>query len=75
MRGITFKIPNTYGKQLLDILQGMDILSCDWKIGGDEAYVIKNGMLGKDLFISGTSLTGKEFLSRISESAYYQNTI
>lgn len=71
IRGISFKIPNGYGKQLLDILKEINVSRWDWQIGGGESYIIENGTLGKDLFGKMTSLTGKEFLKYISKNDYY----
>lgn len=71
MRGISFEIPNKYGKQLVDILQEIDVVSWHWRIGGGEAYIIENNTLGKDLFDSETILSGDAFLERIAENDYY----
>lgn len=71
MRGVSFEIPNKYGKQLFDILKDVDVSRWDWQIGGGEAYIIEDGALGKDLFGTITSLTGKELLKLISENEYY----
>ncbi|MCZ2260827.1 DUF2691 family protein [Sporosarcina sp. G11-34] len=71
MRGVSFEIPNKYGKQLFDILKEVDVSRWDWQIGGGEAYIIENGTLGKDLFGTITSLTGKELFKLISENEYY----
>lgn len=71
MRGISFEIPNKYGKQLFDILKEVDVSRWDWQIGGGEAYIIENGTLGKDLFGTITNLTGKELIKLISVNEYY----
>lgn len=71
MRGITFEIPNRYGKQLLDILKDIDLSRWDWQIGGGESYIVENDSLTKELFGTMTSLTGKELVKRISENDYY----
>lgn len=71
MRGVSFEIPNKYGKQLFDILKEVDISRWDWQIGGGEAYVIENDTLGTDLFGTITNLTGKELIKLISENEYY----
>ncbi|WP_438311722.1 DUF2691 family protein [Sporosarcina sp. FA9] len=71
MRGVSFEILNKYGKQLFDILIEVEVSCWDWQIGGGEAYVIENGTLGKDLFGTITSLTGRELIKLISENEYY----
>jgi len=71
VRGVSFKIPNEYGNQLFDILKEIDVSRWDWQIGGGEAYIIENGTLGKELFGTRTSLTGKELFKLISENEYY----
>jgi len=71
MRGVSFEIPNKYGKQLLAVLIGFDFYQWYWRIGGGEGYIIENGTLGKDLIDSMIILSGDEFYKRISENEYY----
>lgn len=71
MQGVSFEIPNKYGKQLFDILKEIDVTRWDWQIGDGEAYIIENGALGKDLFGRLNSLTSKELFKLISENEYY----
>lgn len=37
MRGLSFEIPNTYGKHLFENLKCIDIQGFTWKIGDGEA--------------------------------------
>ena len=50
MRGISFEIPNAYGKYLFEILDGINLKGLTWKIGGGESYFIENNTLGEPLF-------------------------
>ena len=71
VRGITFEIPNRYGKQLWDILKDIDLSRWDWQIGSGESYIVENDSLTTDLFGTMISLSGKELVKRISEYDYY----
>ena len=71
MRGVSFEIPNEYGKQLFDILKEVDVSRWEWQIGDGEAYIIENDPLGKELFGTITNLTGKELMKLISINEYY----
>ncbi len=70
MRGISFEIPNAYGKYLCEILDGINIKGLTWKIGGGESYFIENNTLGPRLF-STILLTGEELHKEISKEDYY----
>ncbi|SES44938.1 DUF2691 family protein [Psychrobacillus sp. OK032] len=77
MRGISFEIPNAYGKYLLELLDGINIKEWTWKIGSGESYVIQRDTLGKPLFptqplFSTTCLlAGDELHKNISVDDYY----
>lgn len=71
MRGVSFEIPNEYGKQLFDIFKDIDITQWHWRIGGGESYIIEDGTLGKDLFDPVQVLTGEALYKFISEHDYY----
>lgn len=71
MRGVSFEIPNAYGKQLFDIFNGIDITQWTWRIGGGESYIVEDGTLDADLFDPVQVLTGEALLKRISENDYY----
>lgn len=71
MRGISFLIPNQYGRYLFDILESIDMKKYFWKTGGEEAYYIEKNTLGKPLFPKPCIYSGTELYSRISEKDYY----
>lgn len=48
MRGVSFAIPNEYGKQFFDILKEVNVSRWHWWIGNGEyeyKFRIKNGVL------------------------------
>lgn len=49
MRGISFEIPNEYGKWLSDILKPIDFMNYNWLVGGGEEYKSQDNDL-KPLF-------------------------
>ncbi|KZZ85755.1 DUF2691 family protein [Bacillus sp. SJS] len=49
-RGISFEIPNDYGKYLWDGLMSIDITEFDWTSGGEESYLVKGDELQEPLF-------------------------
>lgn len=71
MRGISFLIPNQYGRYLFDILESIDMKKYFWKTGGEEAYYIEGDTLGECLFPKPYIYSGTELYSRISEKEYY----
>ena len=71
MRGISFEIPNAYGKYLLELLDGLDITEWTWKIGDGESYVIQKDALGEPLFSNDCLLDGDELGRIISMDDYY----
>ena len=71
VRGISFEIPNEYGKYLLEILGEIDVLAFDWKAGGGEAYVIEAGTLGSPFFPATCVLSGEKLYERITQKDYY----
>ncbi len=71
MRGISFKIPNSYGKHLWEILECINIRELTWKIGDGESYFIENNTLGNPLFPNSSSLNGEELWKQISKKDYY----
>ncbi|WP_262383043.1 DUF2691 family protein [Bacillus infantis] len=50
IRGMTFEIPNEYGRFLFEILLALKVSSFEWMIAGEEGYFIENGELGRELF-------------------------
>ncbi|MER2262134.1 MAG: DUF2691 family protein [Psychrobacillus sp.] len=71
MRGISFEIPNSYGKHLWEILESINIRELTWKIGDGESYFIENNTLGNPLFPNSSSLNGEELWEQISKKDYY----
>ncbi|KIL35620.1 prophage protein [Cohnella kolymensis] len=72
IRGITFEIPNRYGKFLGDILKPIEIDEYNWRIGGEESYLIVDGNLGEPMFQEPIDcLEGKILRSIFTENEYY----
>ncbi|SES18385.1 Protein of unknown function [Gracilibacillus ureilyticus] len=71
MRGLSFEIPNAYGKYLFDILNGTNLNELTWKVGGGESYFIENNTLGKALFPTPCLLDGRVLFKEISKENYY----
>lgn len=71
-RGISFEIPNKYGKWIEEMLKPIDITAFDWKIGSGESYKVIDGRLGEELFSSERSvIEGTELNNRINANQYY----
>ena len=71
-RGLSFEIPNAYGKFLGEILGPIDITAFDWYIGGEESYLVENGTLEEPLFpgeING--LAGTILKDKVENNEYY----
>ncbi|MDT0162924.1 DUF2691 family protein [Bacillus sp. AG4(2022)] len=47
IRGMTFEIPNEYGRFLFEILLALKASSFEWMIAGEEGYFIENGELAE----------------------------
>lgn len=71
MRGISFEIPNTYGKHLLDMLCDIQITSFFWQIGAGESYYIADDQLDQELFPPVENITGKYLYDIIAKEDYY----
>ncbi|WP_327194801.1 DUF2691 family protein [Paenibacillus alvei] len=72
IRGISFQIPNEYGRFLGDILKPFDIGEYNWRIGGEESYLIVDDKLGNDLFPGLiNSLDGETLKSILEDNDYY----
>ena len=71
MRGISFEIPNAYGKYLFEILDGINIKGLTWKVGGGESYFIENNTLGNPLFPTNCIINGEGLHKEISREDYY----
>lgn len=71
VRGISFKIPNSYGKYLFEILDNIDITEFIWSIGGGEAYYVEAHQLDTSLLPTGSIIDGKTLNNIISKKDYY----
>ena len=72
IRGISFEIPNKYGKFLGDILSPFKVEDYNWWIGGEESYFIVNGKLEDALFSELIEcMEGKILKNIIEDNDYY----
>lgn len=71
MRGLSFEIPNRYGRYLYDILVDINLKKYFWKSGDGEAYYLENNQLGAALFPHPYTYTGEDLFNRISTKDYY----
>ena len=71
MRGISFEIPNAYGKYLFEILENIEITEFIWRIGGGEAYYVEPNKLETSLLPTGSIIDGKTLNNIISKKDYY----
>ncbi|MEG0385262.1 MAG: DUF2691 family protein [Solibacillus sp.] len=71
IRGITFEIPNEFGKFLFDILKDIDLNGLVWRIGAGESYIIENDTLGNSLFPYTGLLNEDTLYKSISKDNYY----
>lgn len=71
MRGLSFEIPNAYGKYLFEILDGTNIKGFTWKIGDGESYFVENNTLGNPLFPTTCILNGEGLHKEISKQDSY----
>ncbi|WP_339175941.1 DUF2691 family protein [Solibacillus sp. FSL R5-0691] len=71
MRGLSFEIPNEYGRYLYDILEDINIKNYFWKAGDGEAYYIENNQLGAAMFPQPYTYTGEDLYNQITAKDYY----
>lgn len=71
MRGISFEIPNAFGKYLFQMLHNINITDFIWKVGGGEAYYIEANQLDTSLFPPVDIIDGTTLHSIISKKDYY----
>lgn len=71
MRGLSFEIPNQYGRYFYDILEDININKYFWKSGDGEAYNIENNELGAAMFPHPYTYNGEDFYNQISAKDYY----
>ena len=70
MRGISFEIPNAYGRYLFEILDNIEITEFIWRIGGGEAYYVEASKLDT-LLPTGIIVDGQTLKNIISKKDYY----
>nr|WP_237562757.1 DUF2691 family protein [Bacillus velezensis] len=71
-RGITFDIPNEFGRFAADILQPFPISSYTWFIGDGEAYTEFKEDTDTDLFPQNQRIIqGQELRQRLEGNPYY----
>ncbi|AJS58977.1 DUF2691 family protein [Paenibacillus sp. IHBB 10380] len=71
-RGIIFEIPNENGRFLGDILMPFDTNQYNWRVGGEESYLINNNKLDSSLFPEQINcMDGETLKSIIEDSEYY----
>ncbi|OBZ08218.1 DUF2691 family protein [Bacillus sp. FJAT-26390] len=72
IRGISFEIPNEYGSYLAGILKPVDVAAYNWYVGGEEAYFIEDGELGRPLFPDEViGMEGETLKQTIEKNEYY----
>lgn len=71
MRGVSFEIPNAYGKYLFEILANIHITEFFWRIGGGEAYYVEANQFGPSLFPSVDIIDGTTLYNTILKQDYY----
>jgi Protein of unknown function (DUF2691) len=71
IRGISFEIPNEYGRFLGDILLPFDTSQYNWYVGGEESYLIKDNNM-ENLFPGQIQcMDGKTLKDIIENNEYY----
>jgi len=71
-RGISFEIPNKYGRLLGEILKPFDTTKFIWRSGGVESYLLKGDELGELLFKDELNwMEGIHFKELIEDNNYY----
>ena len=72
IRGISFEIPNKYGRFLGDILKPFETDEYNWLVGGEEAYLIVDGQFEEPLFArSGEVWAGLTLKRLLEDKEYY----
>lgn len=70
-RGIHFKIPNTYGSFLGEILKPMEVSNFDWIIREEESYFVVGDTLGDSLFPEMIIGMNREELQKLIDNYKY----
>lgn len=72
MAGLSFKIPNAYGKYLADILKPLPVNDYQWLIDNDEIHLLKNDeFINEFLFKKEDRLVTGDRLYNIAKSNTY----
>ncbi|WP_042475624.1 DUF2691 family protein [Bacillus ndiopicus] len=70
--GITFLIPNQWGRFLYDLLKPINLSAFHWQIGAGESYIMKDGDIGGELYPNEmSSIEGNKLKARIETNTYY----
>ena len=71
-RGISFEIPNEYGRFLWEVLTPIEITKFIWLSGGEESYLVEDDELGKPLFTDkGNWIDGLSLKELLKDNRYY----
>lgn len=72
-RGVSFLIPNEYGRYILDILEPVDCEIYDWSVGAGQILRLNSvGIVDEELFNEHeTRLSGQALNARIAQEPYY----
>jgi hypothetical protein len=70
-RGISFEIPNEYGSFLGEVLKPFEITAFNWRIGGEESYLVDDDKLGELLFPEEINGMDGVILKEILENTKY----
>ncbi|WP_338777763.1 DUF2691 family protein [Metabacillus sp. FJAT-52054] len=71
-RGISFEIPNEYGRFLMNALMSFEISEFVWTSGGEESYLVKGDELQEPLFPDEVSrMDGLLLRELLEENKYY----
>lgn len=68
-RGISFEIPNQYGKFLGEIVSPLDVASFNWGIDG-ESYTVEKGEI-KEPLLPDEIMDGSALSERVKNNFYY----
>ncbi|MCC5893332.1 DUF2691 family protein [Exiguobacterium sp.] len=70
-RGVSFKIPNAYGRYLSELLRPIEIERYTWLVGGEESYIVGDDGLERLLFPQQTVLDGETFSQSVYDGEQY----
>lgn len=71
-RGISFEIPNEYGRFLGKILEPVDVAAFDWQIGSGESSIVVDDRLDNELFSDEKNvIKGRRLKNLLDANTYY----